>query len=257
MRLKRLFLIAAITSLCVTALVAIGVLLAGSFDDTTGQILATTALIGGYSLLSLPAGMLLDRRRAIPLAWVVVALSAAGLLGAGLLVWEVVADSEPGWKTVGVITAVALAGSQIAATTGRRRPDDPPACDRLYRASIGTGVAFVSLICVAILAEVGDDTFYRILGAVTVLNLLVVLLQPAVRRLAAPDEPRVHRFRCTLDRLPDPLPDAEAYFVAGDGTAAVECRIPAADFAGAVETAVRALESDGARVTTIERREIE
>jgi len=61
---KRLALVALVASLSATALLAIGILLFAEFDDTSGRILATTALIGLFSLLTLPAGALLDRGEA-------------------------------------------------------------------------------------------------------------------------------------------------------------------------------------------------
>jgi hypothetical protein len=259
--LKRLLLAALIASLCVTGGIAIGILLFGSFDDTSWRILGTTALIGGFSLAILPAGILLDRGRATTLAWTVIALSAAALAGVLGLIWEVVRDSEVVGKTVGVITVAALAGSQTAATTGLRRPSDTSVVTRLYLASIATAAALATLILILILAEIEDNgSFFRALGAVAVLNVLVVILQPAVRRFAAQPAaqavnaaPAVHRFRCSLDRLPDALPDPERYRAAAEGMPSVVCRIPAANFADAVAAAIRELESTGVRILRIER----
>lgn len=243
-RAERLFLVALIACLCLTALLAIGITLFGSFDETVGQILATIALLGLFSLVVLPAGILLDRDRAVPLAYAVIALAAIALVGALVLVWQVFEDSDEAWRIVSGLAVTAVGAAQIATMTGRLRAEDPEAVTRLYRASIGTGVGFVALVCVALAIEAEDETFYRVLGAVGVLNLLVVLLQPALRRLAATREPAVspgetvHRFRCTVD-----------------GARTVEYEVPAADFAAALATAVRELESNGARVTTIERLE--
>lgn len=259
--LKRLFLVVLIVSLCLTALLAIGITLFGSFDETVGQILTTIALMGAFSLVVLPAAALLDRQRAVSLAWVVITLAAAALLGALLLLWEIVDDSDGAWRAVGGITVLALGAAQIATMTSRLRSDDTPLSRRLYVASIATGVGFVTLVCVALAIEAEDETFYRVLGAVGVLNLLVVLLQPAMRRLAgtgrnARDAARgvakPHSFRCEFDRLPAELPDPERYRATGT-YAVVECRLPARDFAAAVETAIRELESTGARVARIER----
>jgi MFS family permease len=241
--LKRLFLIALISSLSGTALLAIGVLLFGSFGDTAGKILATTALLGAFSLLALPAGMLLDQRRAEALAWTSLFLAGLGLLGALVLVWEIVEDSDGAWRAVVGIATLALGAAQMSATTARLRPDDGFGTVRLYRASIGTGVAFVALVCVALALEIEDESYYRVLGAVAVLNLLIVLLQPFVRRLThtrAREDVQAERYtlRLTLE-----------------GSPPVERRFEASDFARGVEQAIRTAEADGARVMKIERLE--
>ncbi len=240
--LRRLFLVALIASLCLTALLAIGITLFGSFNETVGQILGTIALLGLFSLVVLPAAILLDRNRAVVLAYGVITLATTALIGALVLVWEAFEDSNEAWRVVSAIAVVAVGAAQIATMTGRLRDDDPEAATRLYRASIGTGIGFVALVCIALAKEIEDETFYRVLGAVGVLNVLVVLLQPAVRRLAATREPAVspgetvHRFRCTVD-----------------GARTVDYQVSAADFAAALASAVRVLESNGARVTMIER----
>jgi hypothetical protein len=258
--LRRFFLVALIASLCITALLAIGALLFGSFGDTAGRILATTALVAGFSLFAMPAGMLLDRERAVVLAWLTITLASLALLGMLLLVWQAIEDSEGAWRAVGGLIALAFGAAQLSTTTSWLRPDDSRASTRLYRASVVTGAAFVALVCVALAVPVEDDeSFFRVLGAVAVLNVLAVLLQPFVRRLAAAKEPgaqaveTTYRFRCALDDGTGRLPDSAAYSRAGANL--VECQIAAADFGGAVAAAIRALEAEGARVTRVERDE--
>lgn len=255
--LKRLLLAALIASLSLTAAIAIGILLFGTFDDTTARILGTTAVIGAFSLVVLPAGILLDAGRAAILAWVVIVLASAALVGYLLLIWELIGDSDPAWQTVSIIAVAAATGSQVAATTGRRRDSDPWATRSLYLASNATVVVLAGLVSTAVFTDPGDDGFWRILGAVAVLNVLVVLLQPATRRYAStpvPGEPLPAQcVRCTLDRLPDPMIRPERYAAVPGAPTAVEGRIPARDFAEAAATAIRELESNGVRVLSVER----
>ena len=56
---RRLLLTAVAVSITATALLAIGVLLFGSFGETEGRILGSTMILAGYALLALPAGFLL------------------------------------------------------------------------------------------------------------------------------------------------------------------------------------------------------
>jgi hypothetical protein len=101
---KRIFGLALVGALCTSALIAI--LLFGEFDDTTARILATTGLIGLFSLVSLPGGVLLDQGRYAGLAWVVITLAAAGFLLAMTLVWGDEGDDTI-WQLAGSVTAVA------------------------------------------------------------------------------------------------------------------------------------------------------
>jgi hypothetical protein len=57
---KRLFALVLVFALCTSALLAIGILLLGEFDETQARILVTTGL---FSLLALPGGVLLDQGR--------------------------------------------------------------------------------------------------------------------------------------------------------------------------------------------------
>jgi hypothetical protein len=197
--LRRLFLRAVVASLSATAALAIGTLLFARFDDTAGKILATTALISAASLLSLPAGILLDQGRAPTLSWAVIGLSTGAFVLSLVLLWGEVEDV---WKAVVIVAAFAGASSQTAASTARRRPGDPPGVGRLYLASIVLSYALATLIMIAVLGEVEDAGYYRLVGAVAVAAVLAALLQPIVRRMAGGRTEPGARLVFTLEREP-------------------------------------------------------
>jgi hypothetical protein len=90
------------------------------------------------------------------------------------------------------------------------------------------------MIVAAIWEEIDDEAYYRFLGAVAVGNVLLVLLQPVLRRLGgAPAPPRQERPRGDTFRL--------VFKLKG---------IPAQR---AVDEAVKALERGGAHVENVER----
>ena len=229
---KRLFFVGFVASLCATAALAILFLLFGEFDDTAGRILLTTALIALFSLFALPAGVLLDKGRVAWLAWTTIGVSALALVLSLALVWASW-EEDPGeahWKAVAVTGAFAAAFSQAAATTSRRRDDDTPAVRVLYVVALGLGALLALLIAGAALAEVEDENYYRGLAAVAVADLLFVILQAVVRRLAALGPAATsghHRVVFTLADAPS---------------------------AKAVEAARQALEAGGVRVERVERR---
>jgi hypothetical protein len=86
-------------------------------------------------------------------------------------------------KLAGTTTAIAAAQTQMSAMTTRRRDDDPP----LVRGVFLAAVAVVALLClltiIAIWNEIDSEGFYRGLGAIAVLDVFLVLLQPLLRRL--------------------------------------------------------------------------
>jgi hypothetical protein len=230
---KRLFGLTLVVALCTSAVIAIAILLFGEFDDTTARILATTGLIGLYSLLSLPGGVLLDQGRYAGLAWVVIALAATGFVLAMALVWGDV-DSETTWRLAGSVTAFTGACSQTATATSRRRDTDSPGVRLLYALSNGVVFLLAAMIVAAIWEEIDDEAYYRFLGAVAVGNVLLVLLQPVLRRLGGrPAPPRKERARGDTFRL--------VFKLKG---------IPAQR---AVDEAVKALERGGAHVENVER----
>lgn len=178
---KRL-LLAAVASLSATAALAIAILLFGDFGDTELRILGTTLAISLYSLLSLPGAILLERRDAQPLGWTTIAFAGAGFVLALDVIWADDGSSTVA-KLAGTTTAIAAALTQMSAMTTRRRDDDPP----LVRGVFLAAVAVVALLClvtiIAIWNEIDSEGFYRGLGAVAVLDVFLVLLQPLLRRL--------------------------------------------------------------------------
>jgi hypothetical protein len=230
---KRIFGLGLVGALCTSALIAIAILLFGEFDDTTARILATTGLIGFFSLVSLPGGVLLDQGRYAGLAWVVIALAAGGFLLAMTLVWGD-EDDETVWRLAGSVAAVAGAFSQTATATSRRRETDTPGIGLLYGLSIGAVFLLAVMIVAAIWEGIEDEGYYRFLGAVAVANVLLVLLQPVSRRLGGATQPS--------PREGPPRDTFRLVFTLRG--------IPAQR---AIDEAVKALERDGAKVEDVER----
>ena len=230
---KRLFGLVLVVALCASALLAIGILLLGEFDETQARILVTTGLIGFFSLLALPGGVLLDQDRHAALAWTLICLAVFSFVVAMNLTWGD-ADSDNLWRVAGSATAVTGAFSQAATATSRRRATDTPGVRTLYLLSLGAVSLLALLILNAIWNEVDDEGFYRFLGAVAVLNLLLVLLQPVARRLGrTPTAALSERARTDTQRL--------AFTLSGTPSEA------------AVEEARQALERGGATVERVER----
>jgi hypothetical protein len=229
---RRLVLLAVAGLLTAAAALAIGILLFGDFGSTEGRILATTALLAGYGLLTLPAAILRDQRRAAALTAVVVALAvvATSLTIAG--VWS---DEPPEalGKAIGIANGWLVAGVQLAALTLRRRDQDARVVRLLFAASSALVVVLALMFTTVLWAEIDSERYGRIFGALIVLNVLLVALQPILARA----RPRVivHRLRVR---------------VAHDES--IDLTVEAPDLATAASKAIRTVERDGHRVLGLE-----
>ena len=229
MNTRRLLLRTIVTGACLTAAVAIVVLLSGSLDGTSGRVLLTTTAISIFGVLAVPAQMLLDRGALPLLARASAALTAVSFGITLVLIWG--DGGAPGWwKAWGVAATLALAAAQAAAVEARRRDSDSPAVRRLVGLSMVTGAALAALGTLGILAEVDDGGYLRAIGVIAVLDLLSLVVVAALRR-GEPAAARTHRIRIN-GRLVE---------VAGR------------DFAAAVATAIREEERQGTPVRRVER----
>jgi hypothetical protein len=197
---RRLLLWALVVSLCVTAVIAIGTLLFAEFDDTAGRILGTTALLSLACLLSLPAGVLLDQRRAVPLAWTTIAAAAAGFVLAMVVIW---AERDAEWlsRTTWTLWLGAGAGAQASVVTTMLRAGASRRLRVLHALSILLTSSLAALVAVAIWTEPDSASFARVLGAIAVAAVLTTLLQPILQRMERP-APSPVRLVLDLDREP-------------------------------------------------------
>lgn len=230
---KRLMLLAVAAVLSVAAALAIGILLFGNFGPTEQRILGTTFALGGYGILALPAAILRDQRRLKGLAAVVVVLA---VVTAGVAVTSIWWGHEPPvglGKSVGTGTAWLVVTAQVAALAARRTTRDSRAVRRLYVVSSVVAVVIAGMFTVLIWAQFEGGGFARIFGALIVLDVLLVALQPILSR-ARPAE-IVHRLRVV---------------VASGET--VELAVEAPSLAAAAAKAIRTVERDGRRPLRIE-----
>jgi hypothetical protein len=234
---KRMLLLGVAGLLSATAVLAIAILATGRFDATSDRILGTTALLAGFGLIALPAAALLDQQRYRWLALATASLSAAGAACSIAAIWAP-NGSETLAKTAGSVTALGLACAQVSALAARRRQGDPAVVRQLFVASCATGLFAASLIALAIWNTPHGSGYWRLVGSLLVLDILLVALQPILARARSVGG-RVHRLNVG---------------VAGGEPVAVT--IEGGDLASAAAKAIRSVERDGGRVTGIEVTEV-
>jgi len=229
---RRLLLLTVAGLLSASALLAMGILLLGHFGDTEGRILSTTALLAGYGLVALPSTILLDQGRSRNLAYTGLGLAVAAAALSMVAVWT---EDPPEWlgKTMGTAAVAAVAAAQVAALTARRRDADPVSVRRLFVLSCGLAGVVAAMAAAAIWWEIDSSGYYRVFGAVFVLDLLTVALQPLLAR--ARPTAAVHRLSIT--------------FASGE---TVDLEVEAPDLASALAKSIRSLEHDGRVVDRIE-----
>lgn len=230
---RRLVLTGVAVSLSATALLAIGILLFGDFGETEGRILGTTMLLAGYGLLALPAGFLLDQSRHRALAGALVALAATALALSLISIWSGGGSATLG-KSVGTLTFFAVAASQTGALAARRRATDPSSVNVLFAFSCGLALLLAVMATALLWAEPHGQLYLRILGALAVLDVLLVALQP-VLALARP-RGEVYHLRIGFELGEE-----------------VETDVEAPDFAAAASRAIRETERSGHRVRRVAR----
>lgn len=234
---RRALLLIVVAALCAAAAFAIGVLVLGEFGPTQGRILMTSGAVAAFGLLSLPAAILLDQGRARAPAVALIAASALGFALFVTMIWWGDDPPEPLVKTTASVCVIGAALAQGTALWARRRDDDPGVVRACFAASCALAGVLALMVIAAVWGEIEASVYYRLLGVVVVLDVLLVALQPTLARL--------HATRAGVHDLTLVLASGERRAVTGRGR----------DFAAALAGAVRAAERDGDRVVGAERRE--
>jgi hypothetical protein len=232
MKRRRILLLGVAGLLSVSALLAIGILLVGRFGRTEQRILGTTMLLAGFGLLALPSVVLFDQGRFRQLAAAATATTAVGAGLALALVWGP-SGSDTFGKVVGTATVLGVSFAQTAAVAARRRTDDPPAVRRLFAGSCVLAGVAAGAATALLWADPQNQLYPRLFGALVVLDLLVVALQPVLARARTPTEQ--HRFTVVL--------------ASGE---TIELSIAGGDTATAAAKAIRTAERAGGRVVRLD-----
>jgi hypothetical protein len=222
---SRALLLAVAALMCAAAALAIGILLFGDFGDTEGRVLMTTFLLAAFGALSVPAAILRDQRRLPGLAALVAVLAALGATLNTVAVWWEGAGDQLG-KTIGTVMVFLVVSVVTAALAARPR-------HRLFLPSVALGFLVATMATVAIWGEIESSPYLRLLGALVVLDVLLVALQPVLLRLRRAQAERPLRIADTSGHT-------------------IDVAVRSASLAEAVASAIRSVESEGGHVRTIE-----
>lgn len=225
----RILVVGIVVAASMTALTAIGILLFGEFGTTEARILTTTALIAAYGLLALPVGFLIDQARHRTVVRAALLVPVAGFAVAVATVWTDDAPAELANATL-TLAALALANAQTATLVARLPLEDSPLVRRLFGAATTLGFLAAGMLAVAAWAGIERGGYFRVLGAVAVLDVLAVVLFAVIARSRR--HVTAYGLRVTVDF--------------GE---VVQTTVEAADLAAAAAKAIRSAERSGHQVT--------
>jgi peptidoglycan/LPS O-acetylase OafA/YrhL len=169
--------------LVLAAAVAIVAIFTTSSDGDTEAKLAFTSITLLLLGLAAVTGMsVLDEPRLRPLGATCVALSVAVTT-----VWYWTVPDSGGELTLGKTAGGMIVASFVVADAclvlGRRRRGDGRVARWSGWFTVAAAAAVGTLVVVAIVAEVGDGTYWRFVGAAAVLWALGTALLPVIRRV--------------------------------------------------------------------------
>ena len=221
---RRSLLLAVAGLMCVAAALAIGILLLGDFGGTEGRVLGTTLLLAVHGALAVPAAILWDQRRLTALAAACAGLAAVAAVLNVAALWSDAGDTFG--KAVGTVMIFLIA--TVVTTALATRP-----LHRLFPASVALAAVAAAMATAGIWTETEREGYLRLLGAIVVLDVLLVALQPLLLRARRTPSKRPLRIVDTSGRSADVSVEAES-------------------LAAAVAQAIRDVERRGWQVHSVE-----
>lgn len=190
-RLRRWVVGAIIVSFSIAALGGIIVLLSGTWSETTGKVLGTTALTGLFSVAVL-CGVALLGKALQWFGWVTVVISIATLVLLLTQLWNDFSGGEYTFKfdvTLCVLTAACAVTSLLLLLVA----NDRQSVRALLWATIGLiGLGVILSLIPLWQEEVGDEeTYWRIIGVVWILAALGIVVLPVMSLLLRRTPPNV------------------------------------------------------------------
>ena len=188
---RNIFLVVLITSLVVSALIAVGIFLFGTFGQMETRILLTTVAVGGFSLTGLCSSLLYDRRRLTVFAVVGMLAAVIGFLVTIGAVWEMVSLGDVLWKAVelAIILSFSLAHSSLL-LLGR---SEHALINWLLTATLACVVVIAVMLSYLVVSEFNNisEFFFRLIGVFAVLDVLGTILVPIIRKAKGASVPAI------------------------------------------------------------------
>lgn len=187
MNLKRLFLYTLIGSVGISAVIGIGVLLFGSFDEFSVRVLMTTLTVTVTSILGLANGAYYDSGRGRQLGLVGIVVSIVAAVMTLLIIWNVIDDNEAFMKVSVTAMVFAVSTSHLSLLSLARLDSRFEWSNMAARIVIG---ALVGLILFILWIEpTGEgDMLARTMGVLAILTATITVMTPVFHKLSSGDD---------------------------------------------------------------------
>lgn len=178
--IKKLFLLAMIGSLSISALIGIYIFLQGSFGEVQTRLLLSTLAIGGYSLTGLCCATLYEKKRAMPFAIAGMVISAAGLVYTLLIIWPLLSDQS--WRALITLIILAISSAHVCLLLLIS------AKNRTVRYALSATLLFIGVVAIMLIAFTFNDYsygdfFFRLLGVFGILDALGTIITPILTKI--------------------------------------------------------------------------
>lgn len=166
---------------------AIAAISSGSFDETDGRVIGTSAGFAVFSAIAGSGAALRYRAseglRLLGFGTVALAVTSFGCLV--IAIWDDLYSDA--WEWFGCMALAALAASHASIMSAARRETDSDAVTSLSATSIALGAcdAFIGILLITESVEY-DEGLAQALAVMVVLLILTAALTPIVRRLQQP-----------------------------------------------------------------------
>jgi hypothetical protein len=178
--IRKAFLWTMIISLSLCALIGIITILTGNWGDIELRILASTAVIGGYSLTGLCSAVLFERQRFIPLASIGMFVSVIAALISLIMIWGANYDL---WRATSILMVLAIAFAHINLLLLIKNSHTA-----VLTAQIAT-ILFISIVAIMVIILLLNELNYyeeiqfRILGVFAILDVLGTIVTPILNKV--------------------------------------------------------------------------
>lgn len=180
--MKKIFLITFIVTLCLIALVAIGIFVSGQFGEIELKILLTILAISGYSLTALSNTVLWNKKKH-PLGAFGILFSLLGFIVATIAIWNLYAI-EPIFKIFLTFAILSFSTAHAALLLTTCSSDKKFIQITLY--STLFFIALVAALLLYLVLEIDtmhENEFYRALGVCLILDALGTIVTPLLKKM--------------------------------------------------------------------------
>lgn len=183
MNIRKLFLYSLISSLSISALVAIFIFLFGNFGEIEFKLLITTLSVGGFSLTGLCSSLILAKKNLSYVAYSGILCSITGFLLSTLILWGELSEAFY-FKLllIFIIASFSTAHSSLLllALKNKKMVDTITVITIIF-------ITLVALMLVYLVLNLDNgipgEFYFRMLGVFAVLDILGTITTPIIRKL--------------------------------------------------------------------------